>query len=173
MGTENLGILDILAAERSIYQTHFRFFRLVDTRQYERIGSCFTPNADIEYRIMPGPPQYFNGRDEFVNFMLAGGKSSGSAVAHVGGQSTVVWEDGRPRLLAYATVWHWASTHTESGAHRPADWTTIGYIEDDYERFEGDWLIAKRLVTPVAGLVAAGAAPGLGRRTPQRASDYE
>lgn len=165
----DLSLLETLEAERAIYHTHFRFFRLTDTRRYEQIGrECFTPDAFIEYRIMPGPPQRFHGRDAFTAFMLAGRPHPGSAVAHVGGQSTIEWESGRPRLLAYATVWHWAATHTALGAHRPADWTTIGYIEDDYEQIDGRWLIARRRVSPVAGLVATGVAPGQGRATSTR-----
>ncbi|MGW4965643.1 hypothetical protein ACWEPL_51205 [Nonomuraea sp. NPDC004186] len=42
------------------------------------------------------------------------------------------------------------------GDLRPADWTTIGLVEDDFGRFEGRWLIARRKVSPIAGLVAAG-----------------
>ncbi|WP_176220698.1 hypothetical protein [Cohnella massiliensis] len=55
--------------------------------------------------------------------------------------------------MAYATVWHWASTRTPFGEHRPADWTTI---EDEYEQIDSNWRIANRLVTPVAGQVATG-----------------
>lgn len=45
------------------------------------------------------------------------------------------------------------------GDLRPADWTTIGLVEDDFGRFEGRWLIARRKVSPIAGLVAAGSPP--------------
>lgn len=166
MSTLGLDSIDTLLAERSIYRTHFRFFRLADTFDYERIGvECFTPDAYIEYRIMPGPPQVFHSGEEFSRFMLAGSRSPGQAVAHVSGQATIDWVDGAPHLTAYATVWHWAAVKTARGEHRPADWTTIGLVEDEYQEHEGRWLIRNRLITPVAGLVATGAAPGSGRPT--------
>lgn len=166
MDTGELTLLEILEAEREIHRTHFRFFQLADLGEYALLGEeCFAPDARIEYTIMPGPPQRFRGRDEFTSFMLAAGPSS-SAVAHVAGQSSISWESGRPHLSGYATVWHWASTRTPSGAHRPADWTTIGRIEDDYARIGGRWLITRRHVSPAAGLVATGSAPGPGRPTP-------
>ncbi|MEV6925142.1 nuclear transport factor 2 family protein [Dactylosporangium sp. NPDC051485] len=158
--------LEILIAEREIYQTHFRFFRLADSYEYERLAeTCFTPDAYIEYTIMPGPPQRFHGREEFATFMLAGGRRPGAAVAHVAGQSSIDWSSGHPHLSGYATVWHWAATRNLRGEHRPADWTTIGRIEDDYEFLEDRWLISRRRISPAAGLVATGAAPGLGRPT--------
>jgi hypothetical protein len=168
-------VLDRLEAERAIQHIHFRFFLLTDAGRYELLGRhCFTPDADIEYRIMPGPPQRFAGRDEFVAFMLAGQPPAaagyrlvGPAAAHAGAPADIDWSTGQPRLTGYATVWHWATTQTFAGQPRPADWTTIGLIEDDYRHHDGQWLISRRLISPAAGLVATGAAPGMGRPTPR------
>ncbi len=165
--------LDRLDAERAIRHTHFRFFLLADAGRYDLLGQrCFTPDADIEYRIMPGPPQRFAGRAEFVDFMLAGRPPAtahhriiGPAAAHTSAPPDIDWSTGQPRLTGYATVWHWAATQTPGGQQRPADWTTIGLVDDTYRRHDGEWLIARRLITPAAGLVATGTAPGLGRPT--------
>ncbi|CAO5258172.1 nuclear transport factor 2 family protein [Frankia sp. AgKG'84/4] len=166
-------VLDRLAADSAIRRTYFHFFRLSDLAQYERLGQrCFTADASIQYRVMPGPPQRFAGRDEFVAFMVAGRPPGGAAfrlasptVAHTSAPADIDWSSGEPRLTGYATVWHWAATRTVSGRHRPADWTTIGLVEDTYRQDGGQWLIARRRVSPAAGLVATGAAPGGGRRT--------
>ena len=40
-----------------------------------------------------------------------------------------------------------------------ADWTGVGLVEDDVELEDGRWLISRRHVAPVAGLVAAGTWP--------------
>lgn len=48
------------------------------------------------------------------------------------------------------------------GQNRPADFVTIGYSEDDFKLVGGRWLIARRVVKPVAGLVTAGALPVFG-----------
>jgi hypothetical protein len=74
---------------------------------------CFTADADIEYRIMPGPPQRFAGRDHFVAFMLAGlaagrppadARLAGPAVAHTSAPPDIEWSSGAPRLTGHATV---------------------------------------------------------------------
>lgn len=166
-------VLDRLEAERAILRTHHRFFHLADARDYEQLGRrCFTADAFIEYRIMPGPPQRFIGRDAFVDFMVAGRppahpsyRLAGPAVAHTSAPPDIDWSRGRPRLTGHATVWHWAATRTVAGRARPADWTTIGLVEDAYREDGGQWLIAHRLITPAAGLVATGSAPGTGRPT--------
>ncbi|WP_405181985.1 nuclear transport factor 2 family protein [Nocardia sp. NBC_01377] len=60
--TDNL--LATIEAERAIFRTFHHFFRIADTQDSERFSECFTPDALIEYRIMPGPVQRFHGRDE-------------------------------------------------------------------------------------------------------------
>ena len=152
-------LLATIEAERAVYKTFYRFFRLADRNEHERIGSCFTKNALIEYDIMPGPTQRFRGRDQFTAFMTLGPRSTERTVAHVIGQTTIDWVDGRPHLEAYATVWHWAATRTPQGGHRPADWTVVGLVQDEFELEGGEWLISRRYVAPVAGLVATGRAP--------------
>ncbi len=148
-----------LVAEREIHRTFYRFFRLVDTKQYEQLVEVFTEDAHIEYHVMPGPAQIFAGRDEFAGFMSAGPRDNRSMVAHVIGQTVIDWRDGKPSLEAYATVWHWFGSTAENGHHRPADWTVVGLVQDDFEHVGDEWLISRRHVAPVAGLVAAGTGP--------------
>ncbi|TMR33396.1 nuclear transport factor 2 family protein [Nonomuraea zeae] len=158
MSSSNETLLATIEAEREIYRTFLRFFRLVDTRQFERLGEeCFTPDAVIEYHL-PAPHR-FNGRAEFTAYMLDGPRRRQQMVAHVLGQIAIEWEAGRPSVSAYATVWHWYQANASQGDLRPADWTTIGLVEDDFEQFEGRWLIARRTVSPITGLVAAGSPP--------------
>ena len=47
------------------------------------------PDALIEYRIMPGPPVFFHGRDEFTDHMSRVPTSQRALVAHVIGQATI------------------------------------------------------------------------------------
>lgn len=79
--------------------------------------------------------------------------------AHVLGQSTIRWNNGKPRISAYVTAWHWLSSNKEAGDSRPADWTTIGFAEDEFEKFDDRWLISRRSVKPAAGLAALGSPP--------------
>jgi hypothetical protein len=159
MTSSSEDLLTALEAERAIYRTFFRFFRLMDTKQYELVGECFAPNAVIDYQVMPDTRQVFEGRDEFVDFVLSNTKQRIQMVAHVVGQHIVEWDSGRPRICAYATAWHWFTAKASDGDLRPADWATVGYVEDEFEQIDGDWLIARRAVAPVAGIVAVGAPP--------------
>lgn len=158
--TDTDALLAQLLAEREITRTFHRFFRLADLNDFTTLGeACFTRDALIEYEIMPGPTQRFHGREEFVRFMTADPRSDGPRVAHVIGQVTIDWIDDKPHLEAYATVYHWAATRTALGHHRPADWTAIGLVHDQFAQQDGRWLISRRHVEPVAGLVAIGIAP--------------
>lgn len=65
-------MIELLAAEREINANHFRFFEIADASEHERFVECFTPDAFIEYTIMPGPPQRFRSSQEFSDFMSAG-----------------------------------------------------------------------------------------------------
>ncbi|MFD6224053.1 nuclear transport factor 2 family protein [Nocardia asteroides] len=152
-------LLATIEAERAIFATFHKFFRIADTQESERFGECFTPDALIEYRIMPGPPVLFHGRDEFTHHMSRVPKSQRSLVAHVIGQATIEWIDEKPLLTAYATVWHWFTSTAATDVGRPADWTVIGLVRDEFEQHEGQWLISHRDVRHVAGRVAAGHGP--------------
>ncbi|MBL7498122.1 nuclear transport factor 2 family protein [Frankia sp. CNm7] len=148
-----------LEAERSILRTFARFFRLVDTREHERVAArCLTPDATLDCHV----PAFhrLRGHDEFTRHLLTVVAPRSQMVAHVPGLAVIDWdEDGQPSLSAYTTVWHWYTVNAHHGDLRPADWTTIGLVEDDYRLHDGRWLIAHRRVTPVAGLVAAGSPP--------------
>lgn len=43
-------LLATIEAERAIFRTFNKFFRIADTQESERFSECFTPNALIEYR---------------------------------------------------------------------------------------------------------------------------
>ncbi|MGW6730387.1 nuclear transport factor 2 family protein [Nocardia sp. NPDC055029] len=152
-------LLATIEAERAIFRTFYKFFRIADTQESERFSECFTPDALIEYRIMPGPPVLFHGRDEFTDHMSRVPKSQRSLVAHVIGQATIEWNGDKPLLTAYATVWHWFLSTPATDVGRPADWVVIGLAQDEFEHYEGEWLISHRDVRHVAGRVAAGHGP--------------
>jgi hypothetical protein len=158
---ENAGdLLATLEVERAVWRTFVHFFRLVDSLQWERaVPECFTPDAVVEYHTTPdGTTLRAEGRAELEAFFDEGGKNT-QMLAHVVGQHTIEWREGHPHLTAYVTAWHWYNQHASQGEHRPADWTIIGLLEDDYELVDGRWLISRREVAPVGGLVATGRLP--------------
>ncbi|MGW4369020.1 nuclear transport factor 2 family protein [Nocardia takedensis] len=147
-----------LEAEAEIKRTFFRFFELVDARDYERIApECLAPDVEIEYHM---PTRHgFRGRAEFTAYMVDPDRPRSQRIAHILGLTVVEWHGDRPLLKSRATVWHWYPHHADKGDLRPADWTAVGHVEDEFALIEGRWLIARRVVTPIAGLVAAGSAP--------------
>ena len=145
-------------AERACWDTYLDYFTVLDTRQpCVQAVECFTPEARIEYH-MKGAPLVFQGRAEYLGF-LEQATAAQQMTAHVVGQHRFRWSDGRPRLLSHVTSWQWFVVNADRGDLRPAEFTTIGYCEDDFEYIQGRWLIARRIVKPAAGLVAVGAPP--------------
>ncbi|MCK9895453.1 nuclear transport factor 2 family protein [Frankia sp. AgB32] len=151
-----------LEAERDIIRTFTRFFWLIDNRAYDSIATqCLTPDADLEFDL-PAPHR-LRGHDEFTGYLRTRVAPESEMVAHVPGLATVEWADsGQATLTAYTTAWHWFTARAQLGALRPADWTAVGLVDDVYQRHDGRWLIARRRVTPAAGLVAAGSPPPAG-----------
>jgi len=150
---------ETLRAEREMYETYLDYFSLLDNKlSCERAGECFTEDTEVTYR-MKGPPLVFHGRADYVSW-LKDATEAQEMTAHVTGQHRFEWANGKPRLIAYVTSWQWFTHTAHLGENRPADFVTIGYSEDDFEHVGGRWLIARRAVRPVAGLVAAGSLPG-------------
>ena len=147
-----------ISAEREIYKTYLNYFFFLDTKTpCERAGECFTENTEITYH-MKGQPMTFHGRSNYIAFLKTA-TAGQEMTAHVVGQKLIRWSHGKPQLLTYVTSWQWFENTRNLGKDRPADFVTIGYSEDDFECVYGEWLISRRVVKPVAGLVAAGALP--------------
>jgi SnoaL-like domain len=154
-------LVETMSAEREIYETYLNYFLCLDTKMpCERAGECFTENTEITYH-MKGQPMTFHGRSNYVAFLKTA-TAAQEMTAHVVGQRLIRWSHGKPRLLTYVTVWQWFVSKKSLGKDRPADFVTIGHSEDDFECAHGKWLISRRVVKPVAGLVAAGALPDFG-----------
>jgi hypothetical protein len=158
---DDLDLTATLEAERGIRRTFFRFFRLMDTMEWERAGrECFATDAVLKNDALPGGMQLRSEGRTDITAALAAGQPVMQMVAHVAGQSFVdCAEPGRPRLTAYVTAWHWFADRAREGELRPADWTIVTLVEDEYVPVEGEWLIERRTITPAAGMVAAGTLP--------------
>lgn len=150
-----------LTAERQMYATYLDYFFFIDQKlPCEKAVECFTEDTEITYH-MKGSPLSFKSRSDYLSFLKVA-TGAQQMTAHVVGQNLFRWSGGKPRLLTYVTVWQWFLDKAHLGENRPADFVTIGYSEDDFACVNGKWLIARRLVKPVAGLVATGALPGFG-----------
>ena len=149
-------------AERAIYQTFCDYLTFVDNGQdYPRAVRSFSEDASIEYHMNGGAPLTFNGRENFLSYLE--GQPSNlhfESCVHVVGQVAIQWTDRTPKLSAYVTAWHWFSQNKHLGKARPADWPTIGFVEDEFQFRDRRWLISRRVLRPAAGLVATGSPPG-------------
>jgi hypothetical protein len=151
-------LFETLRAEREMYKTYLDYFFFLDRKEpCELAGECFTENAEVTYH-MKGSPLIFRSRSSYVSW-LKDAAAAQEMTAHVAGQHCFEWTGGRPRLITYVTSWQWFVHTKHLGANRAADFVTVGYSEDDFEYVAGKWLIARRIVRPAAGLVAAGSLP--------------
>lgn len=149
---------ETLKVERACWDTYLDYFDLLDRKMpCKDAAACFTEDAKIEYH-MKGQPMVFNGRPNYLSF-LEKATAAQEMTAHVVGQHRFVWSNSKPKLLSHVTSWQWFTVNAHRGDLRPAEFTTIGYSEDDFEYVASKWLIARRVVRPVAGLVAVGAPP--------------
>jgi hypothetical protein len=157
--SENVPDLASAMAEPLIHRTFVNYLSFVDTGQdYRSAVKSFSKHAVIEYQMNGERPMKFQGRDEFLAYLegQANTDLKFEGCAHALGQYEIRWLDKKPRLSAYVTAWHWFERNRHLGTHRPADWTTIGFVTDDFDFVEGQWLIARRTLRPAAGLVATG-----------------
>lgn len=149
---------ETLRAERECMNTCLEYFEIIDRKgPCEQAGACFTEDVDITY-LMKGPSLVFNGRPGYVAF-LEQATAAQERTAHFVGQHRFTWHDGRPRMTSYVMSWQWFMVNAHLGDLRPAEFVTIACSEDDFERVGDRWLVSRRFVQPVAGLVAIGTPP--------------
>lgn len=165
MGPSNDDILRQMIAERAMHDSFCRMFRLVDGRDYERVGpECFVEEALIEYDLTPDKRpdsvMRFEGRDALTRYLIEVTQHQMQHHAHVIGQVVYDWSGPRPALSAHVLALHWFRAAAAKGDGRPADWIALGTVTDHFEERDGRWLIARRLVRPAGGPVVAGSLPG-------------
>ena len=148
-----------LAAERAIHKTFCDYLFFIDNRAFEQAAACFTHDTTVTYQMVDGPPIVTRGREKYCASLQ--GITEGRTIqmtAHVLGQYVMTWEAGKAKVEAYVSSWQWYGINEHLGDLRPADFSTIGHSQDEFEYVDGHWLIASRSVRPVAGLTATGSA---------------
>lgn len=165
MDVDNQDLLRRLIAERAMYDSFCRMFRLVDGRDYERVGpECFVEDALIEYDLTPDKRpdsvMRFEGRDALTRYLIDVTQHQMQHHAHVIGQVVYDWNGPRPILSANVFALHWFRAAAARGDTRPADWIALGTVTDQFEERDGRWLIARRMVRSAGGSVVTGSLPG-------------
>ena len=118
-----------------IRQLKARYFRLMDTKQWDAWRDCFTSDAVLE--TLPSPGEHFVGRDEIV-----------SRVSAILSDSVTVHHGHMPEIDL-------TGPDTATGIWAMFDWVDMptrvlrgfGHYHDDYQRQAGTWRIRRSRLT--------------------------
>jgi SnoaL-like domain len=126
------GSLSDLANIEAIKQVKHAYFRLLDSKEFERLGSLLTKNATSSYE---SGKYSHNGRDEIVSFLSTSLGDRGIVHEHLGHHPEIV--------LTSATTatgtWYLHDRVIVPAADFELAGTAI--YRDEYEKVDGRWLI--------------------------------
>lgn len=116
-----------------------RYSRGVDSRDWDQVASCFTPDADIDYGLARG------GVEEMVDWIRRGVEVFDNTM-HFVEPRIVEMAAGRASVDTYGLAYH---GRTEAGQRRELV-VKLRYL-DELVREGAAWLIKKRTVEYVFG----------------------
>ena len=157
--------IDDLLALEAIRQVKARYCRFVDTKQWDRLKTLFTPDARLEgFASAPDG----TGPDAFVD-AIAKRLDLAITIHHVHTPEITITGPDAARGI-WPMMDYVAFAGEALSAEPPADrgWTGWGYYEEDYIRTGGTWLISlMRLVRQrIDPLPADHPEPTYGRHAP-------
>ncbi len=130
--------LQILLDEDAIKKVHLRYCRAIDRRDFELLRSCYHPDAIDDH----GSDEYVGGLDGFVEYCMKGTLNFVSTTHLTGNQLVEVDGD-----VAWAEHYGRAYHRVAAGADGVAkDLVSNTRWIDRFERRDGDWKIAKRVI---------------------------
>jgi hypothetical protein len=145
-------LVEKLAAIEEIKQLKARYFRLIDTRQFDLLVDVFTPDAVFDFG---------NAFCDPVLGQLPGTSPSGALV----GREAVIQgiSDGMPPVLQSIHMGYTPEVEilsdTTAGAIHPATYRPLipgvlsancyGYYHETYEKIDGRWMIKTSTIQPL------------------------
>ncbi len=137
--------LDDLLAIAAIRQLKARYCRFVDTKQWTRLKTVFSPGATVEgFGSVPDG----SDADAFVKG-IANRLGTAITVHHIH-EPEIELDAGAKRARGSWPMMDYVEFSSEGGhAGPPPDrgWVGWGYYEDDYVCHDGTWLIAHMRLT--------------------------
>lgn len=133
--------LDRLEAIEEIRNLKARYFRLMDTKQWEDLRGVFTRDMQV---VTPDGRVWMEGGDDYAASLKFGLENAVSCHQGLTGEIRVLDADNATGIWAMQDVITWNDTHPREG------WKAIlgrGHYHETYRREGGEWRIARLTLT--------------------------
>jgi len=136
-----MNALDRLLAIEDIRNLKARYFRFMDTKQWDQLPSLFTPDMQV---ISPNGEIWMRGGDSFAASLKQSLENSVSCHQGLTAEIEIVDADHAKGIWAMQDVIEWKDRHPREG------WKSIvgrGHYHETYRRTDGVWRIATLSLT--------------------------
>lgn len=133
--------LERLEATEAIRCLKARYFRLIDTKQWDALRGAFTADLRI---VTPEGKVWLEGGDAYAESLRAGLENAVSCHQGLTGEIEVIGADEARGIWAMQDVIAWTDRHPREG------WKSIvgrGHYHETYRREGGAWRIATLTLT--------------------------
>ncbi|HYP64102.1 MAG TPA: nuclear transport factor 2 family protein [Acidocella sp.] len=135
--------LQRLVAIEEIRLLKARYFRFMDTKQWDELASLFTPDMRV---LTPKGDVHVQGGAAFATSLKHSLQHSVSVHQGFMGEIEILDEDNATGIWAMQDVIEWEDKHPVQG------WKSItgrGHYHETYRKYEGAWRIATLTLTRV------------------------
>lgn len=136
-----MDITDKLLAIEEIRVLKARYFRFMDTKQFDELPSLFMPDMQV---VSPDGDVWMTGGDAFAASLRASLEHSVSCHQGFTAEIEVIDADTARGIWAMQDVIEWADRHPREG------WKSIvgrGHYHESYRKTDGCWRIATLSLT--------------------------
>jgi hypothetical protein len=133
--------LERLEAIEAIRSLKARYYRLMDTKQWEELKSVFTHDMQV---VTPDGEIYTSGGDTYAEALRHSLENSVSCHQNLSGEVEIVDADNAKAIWAMQDVIEWEEAHPRTG------WKSIlgrGHYHETYRKEDGAWRIATLTLT--------------------------
>ena len=133
--------LERLEAIEEIRSLKARYYRLMDTKQWDELRSVFTSDMKV---VTPEGAIYSEGGDAYAASLRHSLEHSVSCHQNLSGEVEIVDADNARAIWAMQDVIEWQDRHPRTG------WKSIlgrGHYHETYRKESGEWRIATLTLT--------------------------
>ena len=136
--------LERLEAIEAIRLLKARYFRWIDTKQWEQLPALFASDLKI---VTPGGKVWMEGGDNYAASLKFGLTDAVSCHQGLTGEIDIENEDNATAIWAMQDIITWTECHPREG------WKAItgrGHYHETYRREQGEWRIAALSLTRIS-----------------------
>jgi hypothetical protein len=138
---EGMDRLERLEATEAIRNLKARYFRLMDTKQWDELRSVFTSDMKV---VTPDGRMWMEGGDAYAASLKLGLDNAVSCHQGLTGEIEIIDAENATAIWAMQDVIEWTDRHPREG------WKSItgrGHYHESYRREGGEWRIATLTLT--------------------------